>query len=154
MLPVFLLCTFGPDYVPGTTYYECVGNAVHGRKCKCHLRHILLHVETKRYGTTLWLVHQGFVFIVTCNECNESSQQHGAKENVCTPLTETNVAPLCSQDVEIQQKGVSRHYLTPESGEDNTPLSCCRILLFRNIYLYDIMCSGTIYENDTYGLYV
>ena len=43
-----------------------------------------------------------------------SSQQHGAKENVCTPRMETNVAPLCSQDVKIQQKGVSRHYLTPD----------------------------------------
>ena len=61
-----------------------------------------------------------------------SSQQHGAKENVCTPRMETNVAPLCSQDVKIQQKGVSRHYLTPEySGEDNTPSYFCRILLFR-----------------------
>ena len=45
---------------------------------------------------------------------SSSSQQHGAKENVCTPCMETNVAPLRSQDLKIQQKGVSRHDLTPE----------------------------------------
>ena len=39
-----------------------------------------------------------------------SYQQHGAEENVCKSRMETNVAPLCSQDVKIQQKGVSRHY--------------------------------------------
>ena len=36
-----------------------------------------------------------------------SSQQHGAKENVSTPRMETNVAPLRSQDVKMQQKRVS-----------------------------------------------
>ena len=37
-----------------------------------------------------------------------------APKKMCAPRMETNVAPLCSQDVNIQQKGVSRHDLTPE----------------------------------------
>ena len=84
-----------------------------------------------------------------------SSQQHGAKENVCTPRMETNVAPLCSQDVKIQQKGVSRHYLTPEIVARTirhhvVAAFCCSA----NIYQYDNICPGTIYENDTQKLYV
>ena len=57
------------------------------------IRHTLCR-KTKRYRTTLWLVH---------NLISNSS----AKENGCTPRMETKVGPLCSQDWKIQQKEVS-----------------------------------------------
>ena len=82
-----------------------------------------------------------------------SSQQHRAKENVCTPGTETNVAPLCSQDVRIQQKKVSRHYLTPE-----IVARTIRHHLVAAFYclanICDSTCPGTIYMGDTYNLYI
>ena len=82
-----------------------------------------------------------------------SSHQHGAKENVCTPRMETNVAPLCSQDVKIQQNGVSRHDLTP-----NIVARTIRHHLVAALYcsanIYDNICPGTKYENDTHNLYV
>ena len=87
---------------------------------------------------------------------SSSSQQHGAEENVCTPRMETTVAPLCSQasDVKIQRKGVSRHYLTPEMivaksmRHHLVAAFCC------SANIYDNICPGTIYENDTHNLYV
>ena len=82
-----------------------------------------------------------------------SSQQHGAKENVCTPRMETNFAPLCSQDVKIQQKGVSRHYLTPEIVA-RTIRHHLVAAFYCSANMYDNICPGTIYENDTHKLYV
>ena len=82
-----------------------------------------------------------------------SSQQHGAKENVCSPRMETNVGPLCSQYVKNQQKGVSRHYLTPEIVA-RTIRHHLVAAFYCSANIYDNIFSGTIYENDTYNLYV
>ena len=102
---------------------------------------------------------------------SSSSQQHGAKENVCTPRTETNVGPLCSQDVKMQQKGVSRHYLTPEilartirhhlvaafycyaniySEYDNRYALALYTRTIRIICTYDVYRVLHTYENDAY----
>ena len=75
---------------------------------KCNSSEVLFTINniryaTKRYRTTLWLVHNLI-----------SNIPGSAKENGCTPRMETKVGTLCSQDWKIQQKEVSRHYLTPE----------------------------------------
>ena len=81
------------------------------------------------------------------------SQQHGAKENVCAPRMETIIAPLCSQDVKMQQKGVSRHDLTPEIlartiRHHLVAAFYCSTNIYDNIYP-----TGTIYENDTHNFF-
>ena len=81
-----------------------------------------------------------------------SSTQHGAKENVCTPRVETDVAPLCSQDVKMKQNGVSGHDLTPEIVA-RTIRHHLVAAFYCSANIYDNICPGTICENDTYNLY-
>ena len=85
---------------------------------------------------------------------SSSSQQHGAKENVCTPRMETEVGPLCSQDVKIHQKGVSRHDLTPEIVVARTIRHHLVAAFYCSANIYDNICPGTLHENDTINLYV
>jgi len=81
---------------------------------------------------------------------------------------ETKVGPLCSQDWKIQQKEVSRHYLTPEMvpGKirhflvasfycsaniyDNTCLALYTRTIPYNMYVW--RTPGTVHENDTYHI--
>ena len=83
-----------------------------------------------------------------------SSQQHGAKENVCTPRTETNVGPPYYQPrCENPTKRGVWHHLTPE-----IVARTIRHHLVAEFYcsanIIDNICPGTIYENDTNYLYV
>ena len=69
---------------------------------------------------------------------------------------ESNVAPLSCQDGKIQLNGVSRHHFTTEM----VARTICHHLVaaFCDLAnIYDNICtilSGTIYEYDTYNVYV
>ena len=56
---------------------------------------------------------------------------------------ETKVGPLCSQDWKIQQKEVSRHYLTPEMVPGK----------IRHFLVASFYCSANIYDNTCLALY-
>ena len=64
---------------------------------------------------------------------------------------EIDVGPLSCQDVKIQQKEASCHYLTPEIGASTTrhyhvdAFSCSE-------NMYNNTCPGATYENDTYNI--